>query len=126
MINFTFKEEKNTVYIERFGDVHLPELLEHVNKMDEALKGRDDIHLLEDIRQSKVMFTQKDYPELVDFVKKRAGIYKEIRHAIVVTDPHDTALSILYQMAAMEIGNYTFKIFSTPEEAKKWIEIGRR
>jgi malate/lactate dehydrogenase len=66
----------------------------------------------------------KDNPIIINEIKNRIKKYKEVRCALVVDTPFDTAISILYENLSQALDKYNYKTFSTIESAKSWLKTG--
>jgi len=69
------------------------------------------LYILDDARNSAPKFSSRDYPELSKRVGDGLVHFLEVRHAILVDSPMNTALGILFEGMANEIPSYSFKTF---------------
>lgn len=124
MITFSYNKEENIFYIERRDEIELDDLIKYIEGIDQYSKNMDNLYILDDIRNSISKFTIEDIPTIIDEVKKRISKYKEVRCAVLVDKPFDTALSMLYENLSSIIENYLYKTFSTTEAGKNWLKQG--
>ena len=124
MINTSYNQEENIVHMARTGEIHIAELFSQVQETVSNFKEMKCLYILDDSRASKPHFSLKDYPDLSS--KIRAGLehFMEVRHAIVVASPMNTALGVLFEGIAEEIPCYSFKTFFSEEDAKEWLKEG--
>ena len=80
------------------------------------------MYIVDDLRASISKYESKDYPLIIEEIKKRIGQYKEVRIAVLVMTPQDTALSLLYEQIAQSVENYNYKTFSTLEAGRNWLK----
>ena len=103
------------------GDIDLNQV---VNYIDSVRLNEDNprrLKILTDSREANFILNPEDLPTIVEANIKSLKQYDTIIDAMLVANPHDTALSILYQELSA-IPNYFFKIFSTPEKALEWLK----
>lgn len=121
MIKFTHIKEDNIIYVERHGEIVLEDIIKYVEDIDQFALDLEHIFILDDMRNSTTKFTIVDNPIIIDEIKKRISKYVEVRCAVLVDKPFDTALSILYENLARSVDNYSYKTFSTKDAGKKWL-----
>ena len=79
-----------------------------------------ELKILESAENVKVTFNENDISLIVDNLEKNIGSYESIRHAVIHSDPTNTAYTII---ASNMIKNYNYHlmVFSTVEAAKSWL-----
>ena len=121
MIKLTYNKKENIIYLERNGEIKLQDLLNNIKDIDQKFHHLKSLYIIEDTRKSTVDFKAKDYPTIIDYIKRRINKYNKVRSAIIVNNLFDTVLSLLYEEMSKEIENYEFKTFYTKEAAKTWL-----
>lgn len=121
MISLSYNAKENIVYPERSGTIYLQDLLEIIEQADASSKELSSLFVLDHVGDSISAFDQKDYPILIEKIRKIVPRFKEFRDALVVSTPSNTALSILYERLDSELPNCHFKTFSTIAAAKSWL-----
>lgn len=121
MISFSYNKAENIIYAERRGEIGLEEVLTYIKCIDQNHQRLQNLYIIDDFRQSTSVFTRDEYPAMVEEISRRVNRYKQVKHAVIVDNPTETVLSILFEMISDSIENYTFKVFSTSEAAKHWL-----
>lgn len=124
MINSRFEKEECIVYIQREGDIRIEDLFAAVASTISDYKDLKNLYVLDDKRGSKSIFSSSDYPALLKKIGAGLVHFQEVRHAILVDTPMNTALAILFERLVDDLPNYSFKTFSTQETALSWLKKG--
>lgn len=122
MIEFNFNKSEQILYVECSEKIEIEDMFQYVKKL-----GNDDtlprkLLILEDARKSDVQFTEEQLPELITKLEVILPKYKTINHAVIHSDPLNTAYAIILNNK-VEKNNYRLKVFSTVQAAKKWLII---
>lgn len=81
-------------------------------------------NLLSDYRNSDFHLNKRDeIDSIVDFLYKIKHILKGKKQALIVDNPLNTALSILFEEKATKKIGFIVKVFSTKVEAIKWLLV---
>jgi hypothetical protein len=124
MITSSYNREENIIYVKRLDEIGIQDLLTYINRIDQDFQHLGNLYILDDFRNSTSKYEANDFPDLIGEIQKRIFKYNEVRLAIVVDVPFDTALSILYEELSKAIENYNYRTFSTMEAAKSWLKQG--
>jgi len=124
MIHSSYKQEEKILYMDRQDEIKMHDLFALVQDTVSNYKDIKCLYILDDARNSIPQFSSRDYPELSKRVSDGLAHFLEVRHAILVDSPMNTALGILFEGMANEIPSYSFKTFFSDEEAKKWLKEG--
>ena len=124
MINTSYNQEENIVHMARTGEIHIAELFSQVQETVSNYKDLKCLYILDDSRSSTPHFSSRDYPDLGKQIRKGLEHFVEVRHAILVASPMNTALGVLFEGIAGEIPCYSFKTFFSEEDAKEWLKEG--
>jgi len=124
MIHSDFDKEENILYMDRRDEIRIGDLFALVRDTVSNFKDLKCLYILDDARDSKPQFSSRDYPDLSRKIGDAMNHFKEVRHAILVDTPMNTALGILFEKIATETKGYTFKTFFSEAEARKWLKAG--
>ena len=121
MITIKFDEKTGILLSTWKGDINLNQIIDYIDsvRLNEDYPRR--LKILSDSKDSNFVILPEDLPKIVEANKKSLKQYDTIIDAMLVANPHDTAMSILYQELSA-IPNYFFKIFSTTEKAPEWLK----
>jgi len=112
--------------MDRTGEIHIEDLFSQVQETVSSYKDIKCLNILDDSRESTPHFSSRDYPELSKKIKEGLEHFTEVRHAILVDSPMNTALGILFEGIAGEICCYSFKTFFSEEDAREWLKEGNQ
>ena len=122
MTNISFHKEEQIIVIRRSGVIFIKDLLDLVENINQTYRQDKCLFVLDLIGESTSAFHQDDYPELQESIRAIAENFIELRHALVVSKPSDTALSYLYEKLDKSIPGARFKTFSTIDAAREWLK----
>lgn len=112
---------KKQVLITRFeGDVNLKEITDYIDATRLNKKYPRELRIITDSRKSNMLLKPEDLSAIVDANNKSLKEYTYIIDAIILENPHDTAMSFLYKELS-KTKNYYFKLFSTYDAAINWL-----
>ncbi|MFO7862483.1 MAG: hypothetical protein R6U85_00645 [Salinivirgaceae bacterium] len=89
-------------------------------KMTEFLKH--EYGLLSDYREGSFNFSIDNIDPIWDFLNANANLLKGKIEAVLVDNPKDTVIPVLFQNSIYERIGFAVKIFSTQEAAKEWLK----
>lgn len=124
MIKTNYNQEENILYMDRTGEIHIRDLFSQVQETVSSYKEMKSLYILDDSRASTPHFSSRYYPELSKKIREGLEHFTEVRHAILVASPMNTALGVLFEGIAEEIPCYSFKTFFSEEDAKEWLKEG--
>lgn len=124
MINTSYNQEENILHMDRTGEIHMKDLFSQVQETVSKYKDMNCLYILDDSRASTPHFSSRDYPDLSEKIREGLEHFVEVRHAILVDSPMNTALGVLFEGIAGEIPSYSFKTFFSEEDAKEWLKEG--
>lgn len=123
-INHSSKIIRNT-YSGVITREDLAEVWRHLLSLKEftALK----YNLLSDYRNSKFHISTQEEDGMLEFLISIKDILKNKKEAAILSDPKDTALSMILQSRTFEKVAYITELFSTEKAAMKWLnDPGKR
>ena len=117
---FQHDEELKILRVRYPGMLTKEEIIAHYDELRTNRSFHRNIRILIDCRDSTFMVKPKEVPELTTAAKKAASEYNFIKEAMMVNDPYETVIVVLFEKG-MKIPNYRFKIFYTMEVALDWL-----
>ena len=126
MINTSYNQEENILHMDRMGEIYIKDLFSQVQETVSNYKEMKCLYILDDARGSTPHFSSRDYPDLHKKISEGLVHFKEVRHAILVESPMNTALGVLFEGIAGEIPSYSFKTFFSEADAREWLREGTR
>ena len=121
MISVHFNQERGILESVWSGDVDLKQILNYIDatRLNKDYPRR--LKILTITLEASFLILPEDLPKIVEANLKSLEQYDIIIDGIVLENPHDTALSFLYQKLSAT-HKYIFKVFSTSESALNWLE----
>jgi len=120
MVKSNFNND-NQLLISFFeGDIVLTEITDYINATRLNKTFPRKLKILTDSRKSNMLLKPEDLPLIVEANNRSLDVYDYIVDAIVLNNPHDTAITYLYGELSKK-NNYFFKLFSDYETAKNWL-----
>ena len=118
---FTDFDHQKKILITRFeGDVELIEIIDYINATRDNKSYPRGLRILTDSRKSNMLITPDEIPAIVEANNRSLKNYTFIIDAIILENPHDTAMSYLFQELS-KTRNYFFEIFASYEAANEWL-----
>ena len=123
MISFNLNKELNIVEVLRVGEDTYEENLQYINNIFKTFSNQKYLKVIDDSRKSMSKMTLEDVDRLYHEITKLMHTYniEFLQTAIVVDKPYIAALTLWHEKNTKDIKNYSFRVFSTIEAAKKWI-----
>lgn len=118
-VKFNYKKGILESYFE--GNVTLKEIVDYIIAIKENVSYPRALKILTDTTKANLDFIPDDLPIIVEENNKSLEKYEFITDAIVLDNPDNTALSVLYKELTLS-NKYRFKLFSTREEATMWLD----
>lgn len=118
MVKSDFDPKKIILRSTFTGNVMLHEITNYIDatRLNEAYPRK--LKIITDSRESNMLVKPEELHAIVDANNKSLAVYDFIADAIVLDNPHDTAISYLYGELSKQ-NNYFFKLFSDYENAEK-------
>ena len=118
----SYYDESNKIMKSTFeGDIYLKEITDYIDATRLNTKNPRKLKILTDSRNSNLHIHPEDLQTIVEANNRSLEVYEYIADAIVLDNPHDTAISYLYGELSKK-NNYYFKLFSDYNIAEKWIK----
>lgn len=113
---------KGILYVTSVGDIHLSSMLRGVEFIENAKELPKRIKILENATSARVVFDHSEIQLIIDRLKDVLVRFDSYRHAVVLTDPTNTAFTMLASMM-IHHPNYSLEVFSTRQAAEGWLEL---
>lgn len=120
MVSCKYNYQNGVLEAKFFGDVTLQEIIDYIDatKLNKSFPRK--LKIRTDAMEANFIFSVGDLDKIIEANNQSLEQYQFIIDGIIVDDPLNTALSILYQ----RLGNnpkYRFNVFSTAEAADEWL-----
>ena len=102
------------------GNISLEEVLNYITLSDFDLEMPGTLKILSDSRKAKFSVDPENLEAVVEATKNITDYHPYIIDAVIVDDPMDIALLMLYEKIS-PVKKYKVKVFSTPESARAWL-----
>ena len=116
-----YDNEEGVLSIKVSGIVSFEDMTGSLNLLCENDMLSRNLKILEDAREARITFTEKQIPALIEMVRKVEKKYESIHHAVIHTDPINTALALLMNRH-LGPGAYELEVFSTESGARLWLK----
>jgi hypothetical protein len=123
-MNFTIDvdHQKRLIRYKHSGDIPKDDIGQ---AWQQFLKLKEFTHekynLLSDYRKSKFIFEFEDLNLITNFLSTLKAVLNGKKQALILDEPESTALSLLFEGDVTEKTGFIVKVFSTEEEAVKWL-----
>jgi hypothetical protein len=117
---FQHDEDLKILRVRYPGMLTKEEIVAHYNELRTNRSFHRNIRILIDCRDSTFTVKPEEVPELTAAAKKAVREYDSVKEAIMVTNPYETVIVILFEKG-INIPNYRFKIFYTEQAALNWL-----
>ena len=102
------------------GDIFVNDITDYINSTRLNTSLPRDLRILTDSRNSNMLIKPEEVQLIVEANNKSLEVYTYIIDAIILENPHDIAISYLFQELS-KASNYFFKLFSTYDAAFEWL-----
>ena len=120
MVTTKFNQQTNILESKFEGNVILSEIVNYIIETKENKSYPRKLKILTDSVDGIFNFTIEDLKIIVEENYKSLEKYELIIDAIIIDDPKNTALSMLYLELA-KTNKYKFEIFATKDAAINWL-----
>ncbi|MFA5298019.1 MAG: hypothetical protein WC389_07405 [Lutibacter sp.] len=121
MVTSKFNYETGILESIFVGEVYLKEILDYIISTKENNSFPRLLKIITDTNDANFNFDINDLEIIIAENEKSLEKYDYIIDAIIVDNPKNTAISMLYQKLG-ENGKYKFEVFSTKKAALNWLE----
>jgi len=120
MVTSKFNQKTNILESKFEGNVILSEIINYIRATKDNNSYPRKLKILTDSRDAIFNFTIEDLEIIVEENYKSLEKYNLIIDAIIIDDPKNTVLSMLYLELAKS-NKYKFEIFATKSAAIDWL-----
>ncbi|MBK7212925.1 MAG: hypothetical protein IPH88_06440 [Bacteroidales bacterium] len=120
MVEKSLDTEKNILYVTSKGSIEVEGMMKGIDFLAKAKDLPRNLKILEDATEAKVAYGHSELEMLMLSMKKAIIHFESIRHAVLSTDPTNTAFAMLAGLMMNE-PNYSLKVFSTKAAAEYWL-----
>ncbi|SDW10545.1 hypothetical protein SAMN05444411_10179 [Lutibacter oricola] len=122
LVQYNFNKTTNTLETKFSEKVTLNEIINYIQSTKNNKKNPRTLKILTDTSTAIFNFSIENLGRIVEENNKSLEKYNCIIDAIIVDNPKNTVLTVLYKELA-KTPKYQFKIFATKNAAKKWLNI---
>ena len=123
MLTLNYDSEKNILRTMTEGVIGVEDMLRHYSTIIENDSFPRKLYVLIDCKGTSCTTKPAEIEIFYNKVKTAIQKYKQIREAILVNQPYETAFVVLFEKL-IQIENYEFKIFYSEKVAMKWLLNG--
>lgn len=116
-----YDDQEGVLSIKVSGIVSFEDMTGSLNLLSENDMLSRNLKILEDAREARITFNEKQIPELITLIRKVEKKFQSIHHAVIHNDPVNTALALLMSRY-LATGSYTLEVFSTESGARLWLK----
>lgn len=120
MVTAKFNQHNKILETTFEGNVILSEIVNYIRETKENVFYPRKLKILTDSRNAIFNFTIEDLEIIVKENYESLEKYEMIIDAIIIDDPKNTVLSMLY-LELVKTNKYKFEIFSTKKAAENWL-----
>ena len=119
-LTFTIGPQDNIVYTIGEGSISLTDLREHMRTVNEDPRFKPGMDALADLRNSHIMMTLQDVPDLIRLFIQQAKTRKRGRWAVVIRR-HPEAHLARFFITFMENLPFKMSVFGNTGQALHWL-----
>lgn len=120
MVNEKFNIKTNILETDYIGEVSLTEVVNYITATKNNKQYPRVLKIISDARNAEFNFSIEDLNIIMEENYKSLKNYSGIIDAIIVDNPKNTVLTVLYQELA-KTKKYKFEIFATKKAAITWL-----
>ena len=122
MVTTNFNTKTGILESKFEGDINLTAIVNYIIATKENSAYPRLLKIITDATKANFNFSIDDLEIILDENYKSLKKYNYIIDAIIIDNPKNTAISMLYQELA-KTNKYKFGVFSTKEAATEWLTI---
>lgn len=115
------QKEPGLLYVYLTGTVSAQDIQNYLSEFESFDFLPDEIMLLYDLQDVNLKLDLEDVSIVNSFAEKATMEYKSVKSAFVVSKPHATAFTMMFQ-SDISSAKTTRKVFSTEEAALEWLK----
>lgn len=121
MIEYKFNTESNILEANYIGEVTCDEVINYIQTTKNNHQLPRVLKIISDTRNGLFNFSISDLDTIVDANNQSLENYDTIIDAIIVDNPKNTVLTVLFKQLA-NTKKYKFEIFATKDAALNWLK----
>ena len=121
MITLDFNKETKILVNTLSGTIDISDVLNMYHQIEHHDSLSANLKIIIDSQEARYSFTEKDLQKIANAIKHLLTKFNSIQEAIIQSTPYETAMAVLYEQM-VHFDNFKFKVFSTREAAKQWLE----
>lgn len=121
MIEYKFNTESNILEANYIGEVNCDEVINYIQTTKNNHQLPRVLKIISDTRNGLFNFSISDLDTIVDANNQSLENYDTIIDAIIVDNPKNTVLTVLFKQLA-NTKKYKFEIFATKDAALNWLK----
>lgn len=122
MVEKRFDPDKNILYVTSKGNIEVEGMMRGIEFIGQEKSLPRNLKILEDATEAKVAYSHSEIEIIMRSLMKAIDHFESLRHAVVLTDPANTAFAILASLMISK-PNYSLQVFSTLKAAEHWLEL---
>ncbi len=120
MKNVHYNQLNGILFVNDDENVSLNSMLNALQFLEETDYLPNNLKILESAISSTITFSETDLPVLVEYAKNKLNRFNSVRHAVVHSNPTNTAFAIIVSEELAEI-DYKLMVFSSEADALLWL-----
>ena len=121
MIRHHYNPQEQLLLTKVSGEVVLEEIKYHYQVLRYLEDVPKRLNVLIDCRRVKFKVDIDELKTTAREVELALSVYEGIREAILVEQPEQTVMAMMFQEYSKGLENYCFNVFSTKEAAMEWL-----
>ena len=122
---YTIAPQENIVYTTGEGRISLADLQEHMHAVSNDPLFQPGMNTLADLRNSKIIMSIQDAPDLIRLFIQQAKTRKRGRWAVVIRR-HPEVHLIRFFVTFMENLPFKMRVFGNTQEALRWLRASEQ
>jgi hypothetical protein len=124
MIEFSFVDSENIIYVKRKGEIHTNDIFEIIDKINMHFPNKKHLYIFQDTTESIMKYDIADLESMILKFQEKLQNYSAVKIANLTHDPLETATALIFEEMASKISKLHHKTFSSEEYAKHWLQKG--
>ena len=120
MKNTHYNSSNQVLFITDSDTVNLNNMLNAIQFLSETDYLPENLKILESASLSTITFNENDLPVILEFAKNKLSRFSSVRHAVVHSEPINTAFAIIMSEKLSEL-DYVLMVFSKEKDALQWL-----
>jgi hypothetical protein len=114
-------ERLDVLEVRASGVLNADDIKNHYLSLSNYKSQNQPVKTLVDFKETTLKLKPHEIASSLENAEQEIGRYAKFKEAIVVNEPYETALVILWGQVLSKAHNYMFKVFSTEKAAYHWL-----